>query len=216
MDFKWVNFGRALVLLVLLLFSISIGLIENGILRDEQCCGEDDMCYEVVFLEHEAFFDSATGLRTRYVLFVLFLFLSCYLRWLESAWIRPVLVFAVYEVTLIVALLTGDSAIRSFGNSPLLVAGEAGDLNVNGAADPCPVHGSTIETAMICSWFGQITSALLFLIATLFLPMDRVWPRPQGIVNLGYIHDMRNLGVEDAGDSINGMGYEADEDDDVV
>lgn len=195
----WTLIGRILVVLVLVFYSISIGLIDNGILRSETCCGDDDMCWEVIYLESEAFYDSVTGLRTRYILFVLFLFLGCLLRWLESDWIRPVIVFSVYEACLIVALLTADSAIRSFGDSPL--AGEGGNLlqsytenRYMGENTHCKVEPGTISLNVTCSWLGLLLGVALFHIACLNLPKEGLWER--GIVNFGYVHDMRSLGVK--------------------
>jgi len=195
----WTLVGRILALGVLTMYSVSIGLIDNGILRSEMCCGEDDMCWEVLYLENEAFYDGATGLRTRYILFVLCLFLCCLLRWLESSAIRPVFVFVLYEIGLVVAVLTGDSSIRSFGNTPLNIGEAYGEFANNDRFNHvnCAVEPATVELNMVCSWLGLIGSCVLFFIACLELPFGANANWPQGTLNLGYIHDMHRLGVKD-------------------
>lgn len=190
----WALIGKILVLVVLSMYSIGIGLVDNGILRDENCCGDDELCWEVIFLEHEAYYDSATGLRTRYVLFILFLFLSIFVRWLESDFVRPVVVFGIFEASFIVAILTGDSMIRSFGNSPLTVGDHSYNEPGNDEAITCRVSPGTIDLTMICSWLGLLSSSILFYIASLNLPSEGIWDR--GSVNLGFARDMRNLGVD--------------------
>ena len=161
------------------LLALAVGLIENHILKSDECCGDDRTCLASMEMEWNAFYNNWTGLRTRFIVFVFSFYGAIFVRWKESDSFPPSFAFLLYVIFLVSGVLSADSAAQNF---PIL----------------CEVSSSILELAEFCAWLSMAGNMVVFYIWTLNLPASQWWRgfhNPSYIDDMGYVKDMAALGV---------------------
>lgn len=186
----WLLFAHITAIVVFCLLAIAVGLIENRILKSEECCGDDRGCLTSMAIEWNAYYNTWTGLRTRYIFFVITFLSAVFTRWKEFDTFPPSAVFLLYLIFLVTGALSADSATQSFGvgnsyTSPLPLCE--------------PVSKSVLDLAEFCAWLSMIGVMVVFYIWSINLPSSQWWARgfsnPGYIDDMGYVKDMEALGV---------------------
>jgi len=166
---------------VAVLLSVVVGLVENDILRHADCC-QDGACYEQLWMQQDAYYNNVTGLRSSYVVAVVFLFLTVVVNWQQHHLAGPRVVLLLGLTAFVCVVISCDNAIRSFAVSPFL--------------DPVcsTVSGGVLTLAHVLAWIVLTLSTGVFYALVIVLSSSITT-----FTNMAYLLDPKTASWEDLG-----------------
>ena len=134
-----------------------LGLVRHNVLLDpSKCCETSTACSEMLHEQMQAYYDSVTGLRTRYIIAMFFFITSIFL---NSVTLNPYISFLQYPAFLSLLALIAYSTLLLFADNTLHTFTKSPEHLL----PVCSAISSLITEALeVFSWFVIIMSNILF------------------------------------------------------
>lgn len=170
----WEGVALVCMFTLVLFMSVILGLVHQNVLLDPNtCCEKNTACFEVLSAQKNAFYNPLTGLRSRFIVSLVFFMFTAVLRC--TSFVEKLDIYIPQSVIILLALISytalllfGDTSFRIFATvqSNLLPVCSASSTIITNAVD-------------ILSWMIFIISFVVFFMFMLStIPQDSVYPDP--------------------------------------